>query len=205
MPEKCGRSIFDDRYTLLTVFELQTCARKVCPLDCLTTVTHFGHFSHCKNVPKSVPARFFTTVAHFWHFAHCTNVPGKCARSVFDDSYGHCVPWSLGPGLWHWSLVLGPWPWSLTLVPGRTLGLACVAIQASPVWPCRSLLCGHAGSFRVAMQVSLVWPCRPFSPLCGHAGPSSPPCRDGHGAPCGPKVFHWKAKYGNTVYSANRP
>ena len=72
-----------------------------------------------------------------------------------------------------------PWPWPSSLVMVwpwfLALGLACVAMQASTVWPCRSLLCGHAGLSHVALQVSPVWPCRPFLPLCGHAGPSSPP------------------------------
>ena len=33
LPEKRARSIFDDRYTLLALFELQKRARKVCPHD----------------------------------------------------------------------------------------------------------------------------------------------------------------------------
>ena len=33
LPEKRARSIFDDRYTLLALFELQKRARTTCPLD----------------------------------------------------------------------------------------------------------------------------------------------------------------------------
>ena len=33
LPEKRARSIFDDGYTLLALFELQKPARKTCPLD----------------------------------------------------------------------------------------------------------------------------------------------------------------------------
>ena len=46
-------------------------------------------------------------------------------------------------------------------------------MQASPVWPCRSLPCGHAGLNCVAMQVSPVLPRR--SLRCGQAGPSTHP------------------------------
>ena len=33
VPEKYARSIFDDSYTLLALFELKKPARKTCPLD----------------------------------------------------------------------------------------------------------------------------------------------------------------------------
>ena len=36
---------------------------------------------------KNVPARFLTTVTHFWHFSNCKNLLEKPARSIFDDSY----------------------------------------------------------------------------------------------------------------------
>ena len=42
--------------------------------------------------PQSVPARFSTTLTHFWHFSNCKNVSEKCARSSFDDNY---TLWSL--------------------------------------------------------------------------------------------------------------
>ena len=40
-----------------------------------------------KTCPKNQPARFLTTVTHFWHFSNCKNLPEKPARSIFDDSY----------------------------------------------------------------------------------------------------------------------
>ena len=74
-----------------------------------------------------MPARFLATVTHFRHFSSCKNLPEKRARSIFDDSYtllalfelqkcdrkvrpldfGSLVPgpWSLVPG----SMVPGPW------------------------------------------------------------------------------------------------
>ena len=61
-----------------------------------------------------------------------------------------------GPGLARARAWPGPW---------RALALACVAMQASTVWPCKSLLCGHAGLYCVAMQASTVWP---GLLLCGH-------------------------------------
>ena len=48
--------------------------------------------------PKGVPARFLTTVTHFWHFSNCKNLLEKRARSIFDDSY--TIFSELGRGRW---------------------------------------------------------------------------------------------------------
>ena len=85
-------------------------------------------------------------------------------------------PWSLvpapGPGPWSLATGPGPWPWSLNL------GLACVAMQATPVWPYRSLLCGHAGLSCVAMQVFTVGHVR-LSRVAMQLGSRSPTVKGG--------------------------
>ena len=82
----------------------------------------------------------------------------------------------------------GPRPCSLAW-------LYCVAMQASPVWPCRSLLCGHAGSppymaHGCGHQIYRIWgpvgsDGGPLGPLGGPKGPLGPP-KGPLGGPKGP-------------------
>ena len=65
---------------------------------------------------------------------------GKGPLGAHGGPKGRRFPFTLG-GIFP----IRPWPWSLALV--LALGLACVAMQASPVWLCRCLLCDHAGLY----------------------------------------------------------